>query len=78
MSQDDLPSETDYALVGKTVPEIAAPELPYKPPMPKSYRPKIALVGAGGISFAHLDAYPQSRTRRCSDHVAHTGAGGDA
>jgi predicted dehydrogenase len=53
----DLPSESDYALVGKTVPEIPAPELPYKPPMPKSYRPKIALVGAGGISFAHLDAY---------------------
>src|SRR5690606_35745834 len=29
----------------------------YRPPGPKSYRPKIALVGAGGISFAHLDAY---------------------
>jgi len=57
MSKDDLPSESDYALVGKTLPEIAAPELPYKPPMPKNYRPKIALVGAGGISFAHLDAY---------------------
>ncbi|MEW9835059.1 Gfo/Idh/MocA family protein [Mesorhizobium marinum] len=57
MSKDDLPSESDYALVGKTLPEIAAPELPYRPPMPKSYRPKIALVGAGGISFAHLDAY---------------------
>jgi predicted dehydrogenase len=57
MSEHDLPSESDYALVGKAVPEIAAPELPYRPPMPKSYRPKIALVGAGGISFAHLDAY---------------------
>jgi hypothetical protein len=57
MSKADLPSESDYALVGKTLPEIAAPELPYKPPMPKSYRPKIALIGAGGISFAHLDAY---------------------
>jgi glutamyl-tRNA reductase len=57
MSKDDLPSESDYALVGKSLPEVAAPELPYKPPMPKSYRPKIALVGAGGISFAHLDAY---------------------
>lgn len=57
MSDNDLPSESDYALVGKALPEIAAPELPYKPPMPKTYRPKIALVGAGGISFAHLDAY---------------------
>ena len=45
MSQDNLPSETDYALVGRAVPEIAAPALPYKPPMPKNYRPKIALAG---------------------------------
>ena len=36
---------------------MAAPDLPYQPPMPKSYRPRIALVGAGGISAAHLDAY---------------------
>ena len=57
MTKDDLPSESDYALVGKALPEIAAPDLPYRPPRPKSYRPKIALVGAGGISFAHLDAY---------------------
>jgi predicted dehydrogenase len=53
----DLPSEKDYALVAESVPDVNAPELPYRPPMPKSYRPKIALVGAGGISFAHLDAY---------------------
>ena len=57
MSEHDLPSETDYALATKAVAEIAAPELPYRPPVPKSYRPKIALIGAGGISFAHLDAY---------------------
>ena len=33
------------------------PELPYLPPMPKDRSIGIALVGAGGISAAHLDAY---------------------
>lgn len=46
----------DYALVSKAVAEVAAPDLPYRPPQPKG-RHRIALVGAGGISFAHLDAY---------------------
>jgi predicted dehydrogenase len=46
----------DYALVSATVATIAAPDLPYRPPVPA--RPhRIALIGAGGISFAHLDAY---------------------
>jgi hypothetical protein len=46
----------DYALVSKAAAEVAAPDLPYRPPRPKG-RHRIALVGAGGISFAHLDAY---------------------
>ena len=46
----------DYALVSKTAAETAAPDLPYLPSRPKG-RHRIALVGAGGISFAHLDAY---------------------
>lgn len=46
----------DYALVSATAAEIAAPDLPYRPPQPKGRHP-IALIGAGGISFAHLDAY---------------------
>ena len=74
MSADTLPSEQDYALVGKTVPEVAAPELPYKPPMPKSYRPKIALVGAGGISFAHLDAYRRAGLDVAAICFTHAGA----
>jgi predicted dehydrogenase len=46
----------DYALVSKAAAEVAAPDLPYRPPRPTG-RHRIALVGAGGISFAHLDAY---------------------
>ncbi|MDQ6433795.1 Gfo/Idh/MocA family oxidoreductase [Mesorhizobium sp. LHD-90] len=51
------PSEDSYALAVRVVETVAAPDLDYKPPRPKSYQPRIALVGAGGISFAHLDAY---------------------
>ena len=47
----------DYALKSAPARHTRAPDLPYRPPMPRTYRPKIALVGAGGISFAHLDAY---------------------
>lgn len=54
---DETPDPDSYALKSADVPEIAAPDLPYRPPEPKRYRPRIALVGAGGISAAHLDAY---------------------
>ena len=54
MSEPDLDA---YALKTAVAAEVAAPDLPYRPPVPKSYRPRIALVGAGGISAAHLDAY---------------------
>jgi predicted dehydrogenase len=37
--------------------KIAAPELPYLPRMPRHYRPKLGLVGAGGVSEYHLRAY---------------------
>jgi predicted dehydrogenase len=37
--------------------QIPAPELPYLPPMSRSYRPKIGLIGCGGISEYHLRAY---------------------
>ena len=36
---------------------MAAPVFPYQPPVPKSYRPPIALIGCGGIARNHLDAY---------------------
>ncbi len=51
------PSPSDYALTTEAAAETAAPELPYLPPMPKDRSIGIALVGAGGISAAHLDAY---------------------
>jgi predicted dehydrogenase len=54
----DAASDTDtYAGKAAEFVEIPAPELPYKPPMPKVYRPKIGLIGTGGISASHLDAY---------------------
>ena len=36
---------------------VEAPQLPYKPPKPRRYRPKIALIGCGGISAFHLRNY---------------------
>lgn len=44
-------------LKAQVTPEVTAPDLPYRPPVPKSYRPKIGLVGCGGISKSHLEAY---------------------
>ncbi|PCJ63551.1 MAG: dehydrogenase [Candidatus Hydrogenedentota bacterium] len=38
----------------KTIP---APEFPYMPSLPPSYRPAIGLIGCGGISEYHLQAY---------------------
>ncbi len=51
------PDADTYALRATNVGEIAAPALPYLPPVPRSYRPRIGLIGAGGIASAHLDAY---------------------
>ncbi len=54
MSEPDADS---YALKSQTLAEIDAPDLPYQPPMPRNYRPRIGVIGAGGIVAAHLDAY---------------------
>lgn len=51
-------ADTDtYALKTADLPEIAAPDLPWRPPMPRAYRPRIGMIGTGGISASHLDAY---------------------
>ena len=34
-----------------------APKLSYKPRKPKRYRPRIGMIGCGGITHAHLSAY---------------------
>lgn len=55
-----MPLDLDerYGLAaGSSKKEIPAPELPYQPVEPKSYRPKIALIGCGGITVQHLRAY---------------------
>jgi predicted dehydrogenase len=54
MSQPDADT---YALKSGEVPDIPAPDLPYQPPMPRAYHPRIGVIGAGGIVAAHLDAY---------------------
>ena len=54
---DDAADTDTYALKTDPLASFAAPDLDYRPPMPKSYRPRIGLIGAGGISNSHLDAY---------------------
>ena len=51
------PTADTYALKSATLADIPAPDLPYQPPMPRAYQPRIGLIGAGGIAPAHLDAY---------------------
>jgi predicted dehydrogenase len=51
------PDSDTYALESAQVSEISAPKLPYRPPMPRTYKPRIGLIGAGGITASHLDAY---------------------
>lgn len=55
----DVSSKESYALVARPANSIAAPVLAYEPPMPKDRLIPIGLIGAGGISAAHLDAYRQ-------------------
>jgi predicted dehydrogenase len=55
-----MSDDTNYTLESDgEVKQIPAPELDYKPQLPKSYRPKIGLIGCGGITSHHLTAYKQ-------------------
>ena len=54
---EDLPSQDSYALAASAAKPVDAPVLSYRPPMPRDKSIAIGLIGAGGISFAHLDAY---------------------
>lgn len=51
------PDADTYALKSAALAKVAAPDLSYQPPMPRAYRPRIGVIGAGGIVSAHLDAY---------------------
>ena len=53
----EMPNTDTYALKSVVAVEITAPALPYRPPQPKRYRPRIGLIGTGGIAASHLDAY---------------------
>ncbi len=53
-------SQDEYALKATEHGTVAAPYLPYLPPVPKHYRPKIGLIACGGITACHLDAYKSS------------------
>jgi len=53
-------AEQEYASTDSDVAaakEFPAPQLPYQPRDPKSYRPAIGLIGCGGITVQHLRAY---------------------
>jgi len=58
---DTEPTADDYSLRPKTEDAvIEAPDLPYLPRDPKTYRPAIGLIGCGGITEFHLRAYKQA------------------
>ena len=57
MGEAEGPTIDDYAFVARAAVEVEAPDLSHRPPMPRDRGLPIALVGAGGISGAHLDAY---------------------
>ena len=50
-------SDEAHSLTSRAVPEVAPPAIGNLPPMPIRRDHPIALIGAGGISSAHLDAY---------------------
>src|SRR5665213_1702721 len=52
-----LPPDDAYALIAPEAKSTTAPTLNYQPPMPRDRSIGIGLIGAGGISASHLDAY---------------------
>jgi predicted dehydrogenase len=54
-------SEPNYALDPQEVNrQTDAPNLSYRPPMPKRYQAQIGVVGCGGIAGTHLAAYQKA------------------
>jgi predicted dehydrogenase len=51
-------AETSYEInASESGPRIAAASLRYRPSDPRSIRPRIGLIGCGGITLSHLTAY---------------------
>ena len=49
---DPHPDPDAYALATRPAAAWNAPELPYRPSVPRAYRPGIALIGAGTVALA--------------------------
>lgn len=64
----------NYDLKTTAAATIAAPDLPYAPPSPKHYRPKIGLIGCGGITVHHLKAYQDAGWEVAAFHNRNPGA----
>ncbi|HEX5791484.1 MAG TPA: Gfo/Idh/MocA family oxidoreductase [Luteolibacter sp.] len=47
----------NYDLKAAAAATIEAPTYPYQAPSPRSYRPRIGLIGCGGITSHHLQGY---------------------
>ncbi len=55
-----MSDDNNYTLESESeINVIPAPQLDYRPRFPKRYRPKIGLIGCGGITTHHLSAYKQ-------------------
>jgi hypothetical protein len=75
------PDLDTYSLTSVAPTIVPAPDLDYRPPMPRDGSARIALVGAGGISASHLDAYRAAGfnvTVVCSRTLAHAVSRRDA
>ncbi len=58
-----MPEQDDYAIVARSSRRVRAPALPYKPSRPRRWRPRIGVIGCGGIIESHLRAYRRARYR---------------
>lgn len=58
-----VPEKDDYAIVARKGRRVRAPRLAYKPLRPKKWRPRIGVIGCGGIIESHLEAYRRARYR---------------
>jgi len=54
---DTVPENSYGFTAAQTTGTVSAPEMPYRPRDPKSYRPNIGLIACGGITKTHLQAY---------------------